>query len=71
MNIMIGLTWDATYELVLALEAAHPDCDLERLGYAQLTEWIVALPDFADDPGLVNDHILRDILREWYEKDSG
>jgi len=62
------LTWDSTYEIVLALMAQHPEVDVESLGTQQLCELITALPNFGDDPLLVNDGILNGILREWYEE---
>lgn len=68
---MDALYWDSSYEIVLRLMAMFPDADLEQVSYQQLYEWIVALPGFADDPDLVNEGILKDILREWYEEVSG
>ncbi len=64
----MGLYWDLTYEIVLALREAYPDAELESIGLYELSQRIVALPDFADDPALANDAILRAILREWYEE---
>ena len=46
----------------------YPDVDLDEVSLAELNRWIVDLPNFADDPVLVNDGILKDILREWYEE---
>lgn len=65
-----SLYWDSSYEIVLRLLEAHPDIDVETVGLEQLKQWILALPDFADDPLLVNQSILNDILREWYEEVS-
>jgi len=62
------LYWDSSYEIVLTLMAVYPDVDLEVLSLDKLNRWIVDLPNFADDPELVNDGILKDILREWYEE---
>lgn len=62
------LNWDATYEIVLSLQAAFPDADLESLGLEELFQSIVTLPNFADDPRLANEGILNEILREWYEE---
>ncbi len=62
------LYWEPTYEIVLALMAAHPAVDVNDVGMQQLFEWIIALPNFADDPRIVSDELLRDILREWYEE---
>ena len=42
--------------------------DVETIGIEQLYRWVIALPDFADEPELANESILNDILREWYEE---
>lgn len=65
------LTWDASYEVALALRDAHPNVDLEQVSTGMLYEWIIALPDFADDPALVNEAMLVAILQEWYEETDG
>ena len=62
------LYWDASYEIVMALMELYPDIEIENVGTQQLFQMIVELPNFADDPALVNDGILNDILREWYEE---
>lgn len=62
------LYWDAPYEIVLALKAAHAHTDIDSLGRQDLLNLIIRLPNFADDPTLANDGILDDILREWYEE---
>jgi len=62
------LYWEPTYEIVLALMATHPGVDVNTVGMQQLLEWIVALPNFADDPAIVSEELLRTILREWYEE---
>lgn len=62
------LYWDSSYEIVLQLMEMYPDVDVETVGVEQLYQWIVALPNFADDPAFVNEGILQAILREWYEE---
>lgn len=62
------LHWEATYEIVLRLKELYPAIDLDTVGLHQLYQWIITLPEFEDDPLLVNDAILTDILREWYEE---
>lgn len=64
------LYWESSYEIVLALVERYPDADLDAVGLDQLYRWIIELPEFADDPAFVNDGILNDILREWYEEVS-
>ncbi len=62
------LYWDASYEIVLALMDQYPNAELDDLGLDELSRRIIALPAFADDPDLVNDAILKEILRDWYEE---
>ncbi|PJF40788.1 MAG: Fe-S assembly protein IscX [Chloroflexi bacterium] len=62
------LYWDATYEIVMALQVAYPTIDVDGVGLEQLYQMIIALPNFGDDVELVNDEILTGILREWYEE---
>ncbi|MAS33490.1 MAG: Fe-S assembly protein IscX [Anaerolineaceae bacterium] len=62
------LYWDSSYEIVLRLMEAFPQVDVETIGIEQLYRWVIALPDFADEPELANESILNDILREWYEE---
>ena len=64
------LYWDSTYAIVLCLMEIYPDADVEGVGLAQLCQWVVALPGFADDPAPVNDSVLNEILRTWYEEIS-
>ena len=64
------LYWDSDYEIVLALMETYPSAELEDISLDELTQRITALPGFADDPTLVNDAILKAILRDWYEEIS-
>ena len=64
------LYWDASYEIVLSLMEVYPGIDLDSVGLEQLNRMIIELPRFEDDPALVNDGILNDILREWYEESA-
>lgn len=64
------LYWDASYEIVMALMETYPTIELDNIGTQQLYQMIIELPNFEDDPALVNDGILNDILREWYEEYS-
>ncbi|MBL8133525.1 MAG: Fe-S cluster assembly protein IscX [Anaerolineae bacterium] len=60
--------WESSYEIVQSLMELHPEVDIDLVGTEQLFRWIVALPDFADDPALANEGILNGILRDWYEE---
>lgn len=62
------LYWDSSYAIALRLMEEYPDAKPEDMSYQQLFAWVVALPEFADDPELVNDDLLQAILQEWYEE---
>lgn len=64
----MNLHWDATYAIVLELMERYPEADVESIGLEQLNQMIISLPNFADEPEMVNDGILEDILGEWYEE---
>ena len=71
VRIPAMLTWDASYEMALALRDAHPDANLQEVSTGQIYDWAIALPDFADDPALVNEAMLMAIFQEWYEETDG
>jgi FeS assembly protein IscX len=62
------LTWDDSYAIALALREQHPQINLESVSLEMIYRWTVALPDFDDDPALVNDGILMAIVQEWLEE---
>ena len=67
---MSDLTWEGSYAIALALIETHPDLNVEDIGYEQLLELVIALPNFVDDPELAHEGLLDGILREWYEEVS-
>lgn len=65
---MTELYWDGSFEIALRLMAAHPNVDLKEVTLQQINAWTLALPEFADDPALVNDDFLTAIYQEWFEE---
>ena len=62
------LYWDATYAVAMALIESHPQIDPASVGLEELEQMIERLPNFVDDPSLVNERILLDIQITWYEE---
>lgn len=62
------LTWDDSYAIARALMAQHPQGSLEQVSLGDIYQWTLALPEFHDDPALVNDAILMAIFQEWFEE---
>jgi len=62
------LVWDASYAIARALQAHHPNVDLEEVSLQSIYRWTLALPMFDDDPELANDEILMAIYQNWLEE---
>ncbi|MCE7906479.1 MAG: Fe-S assembly protein IscX [Anaerolineae bacterium CFX3] len=62
------MNWESTYAIAVELRRLHPDADLEKVSLQQIHDWTLALPDFEDDPLLVNDDILSAIFQDWFEE---
>ncbi|GAB4444223.1 MAG: hypothetical protein Kow0070_07670 [Anaerolineales bacterium] len=62
------LTWESTYAIALELRRRHPQINLEEVSLRQIYEWTLQLPEFEDDPALVNDDILYAIYQDWFEE---
>ncbi|GER80776.1 MAG: Fe-S cluster assembly protein IscX [Anaerolineales bacterium] len=62
------MNWESTYAIAVELRRLHPDADLEKVSLRQIHDWTLALPDFEDDPLLVNDDILSAIFQDWFEE---
>lgn len=62
------LYWDASYALARRLMALYPEVNLGEVTLQMIYNWVVALPDFQDDPQLVNNDLLDAIYQEWYEE---
>lgn len=65
---MEELYWDSAYAIAIHLRHAHPGVDVTTLTLKQVEQWTLALPNFCDDPQLVNDDLLADIISHWYEE---
>lgn len=62
------LYWDSSYAIARRLMAQYPDVALEKVTLRMLYNWVIALPEFRDDPQLANDGLLGAIFQEWLEE---
>ncbi len=60
--------WDGAYAIARRLQALHSQADLSQVTLNMLYNWVVALPEFKDDPQLANDELLAAIYQEWFEE---
>ncbi|WP_447601079.1 Fe-S cluster assembly protein IscX [Nitrospira sp. Nam80] len=64
----MDLKWNETEEIALRLVETHPDTDPLTVRFTDLHAWIVALPEFKDDPKKSNEKILESIQMAWHEE---
>ena len=62
------LKWQNTEEIAIRLVEEHPDADPLTIRFTDMHGWIVALPEFSDDPKKSNQKILESIHIAWHEE---
>ena len=70
MNAMAsnGFKWTDTLRIAEELVDAHPDVDPNQVNFVDLMNWVMALPDFSDDPKHCGERILEAIQAAWIEE---
>ena len=62
------MRWTDVYEIAIELVDSKPDVDPLTVNFVQLRDWIIALPDFEDDPDRCGEKILEAIQAVWIEE---
>jgi FeS assembly protein IscX len=65
---MKKLLWSDSEDIGIALSEAHPDVDPLTIRFTDLRQWIIALPDFGDNPAASNETKLEAIQMAWLEE---
>jgi FeS assembly protein IscX len=60
--------WTDSLDIAIALADAHPDKDPKAVNFVDLHKWVMALPDFNDDPKRCGEKILEAIQMAWIEE---
>ena len=64
----MGLRWTDTLDIAIELDEVHPDIDPMQVNFVDLRNWVLALPDFDDDPEHSGEKILEAIQMAWIEE---
>ena len=64
----MSLKWTDSREIAIALADAHPDTDPKTIRFTDLFDWILALPEFSDDPKHCGEKILEAVQMCWIEE---
>ena len=62
------MRWTDINDIAIELSEAHPDVDPLALNFVDLRDWVLALPDFDDDPNHCGEKILEAIQAAWIEE---
>jgi FeS assembly protein IscX len=62
------MKWTDTLEIAIQLAEAHPDIDPTTIRFTDLRTWVMALPEFDDDPNHSGEKILEAIQMAWIEE---
>ncbi|MEC4672327.1 MAG: Fe-S cluster assembly protein IscX [Nitrospirales bacterium] len=62
------LTWADAEDIAIRLHEEHPDTDPLTVRFTDLHTWIVAWPEFKDDPKNSDEKKLEAIQMAWHEE---
>jgi FeS assembly protein IscX len=60
--------WTDTLDIAIALIDAHPEQDPKAINFVELYKWVLALPEFSDDPKRCGEKILEAIQAAWIDE---
>jgi FeS assembly protein IscX len=67
----MGLKWTDTREIAIRLADTHPEVNPMGVRFTDLHRWVLALPDFDDDPQHSGEKILEAIQMAWADEYDG
>ena len=62
------MKWTDSRDIAIALCEARPDTDPKAVRFTELRDWVLALPEFDDDPKRSGEKILEAIQQCWIEE---
>jgi FeS assembly protein IscX len=64
----VSLKWTDVRDIAIALDEAYPDVDPLHVNFVDLRNWVLALPEFDDDPAHSGEKVLEAIQMTWMEE---
>ena len=62
------MRWTDSLEIAIQIADAHPDIDPKTIRFTDLRDWVIALPEFDDDPDRSGEKILEAIQMAWIDE---
>jgi FeS assembly protein IscX len=64
----MSLRWTDVQEIAIELAESKSDIDPLSINFVDLRNWVLALPDFDDDPDRCGEKVLEGIQAAWMEE---
>ena len=64
----MSLQWTDVLDIAIELDETYPDVDPTTVNFVDLRDWVMALPEFEDDPERCGEKILEAIQMSWIEE---
>lgn len=64
----MGLKWTDVNDIAVELLESRPDTDPLGVRFTDLRDWVLALPNFDDDPERCGERILEAIQMAWLDE---
>ncbi|HEX4911444.1 MAG: Fe-S cluster assembly protein IscX [Pseudomonadota bacterium] len=64
----MALKWTDVLDIAIELAETHPEVDPRFVNFVDLRNWVLALPDFADDPARSGEKVLEAIQQAWIDE---
>ncbi|MFT7433961.1 MAG: FeS assembly protein IscX [Alphaproteobacteria bacterium] len=62
------MKWTDVYDIAIELADNHEEVDPATVRFTDLRAWVIALPDFDDDPAHCGEKLLEAIQQAWIEE---
>lgn len=62
------MKWTDVQEIAIQLSDAYPDVNPLKINFVDLMKWVIALPEFNDDPKHCGERVLEAIQAAWIEE---
>jgi FeS assembly protein IscX len=62
------MKWTDVQDIAIALAETRQDVDPRHANFVDLRDWVMALPDFDDDPARCGEKILEAIQMAWIDE---
>ena len=64
----MSLKWVDVLDIAIELDETHPDVDPLTINFVDLRNWVMALPEFDDDPDHSGEKVLEAIQQAWIDE---